>query len=160
MVLLVASAGVNFRMRPFASFGERIMHGVVPASGKDTTSLAARSVVLFRAVPIGRTVSDNVADLCTRVEVLVTGSNATSSHAKAQADAVAARAGQTDPLREAMHNLHARITPDADPAAAVSARRGALVPVRRIHGARCRATPGGVRSARIRQSPRSHIDRS
>ena len=143
MVLLVASAGVNFRMRPFASFGERIMHGVVPASGTDTTSLAARSVVLFRAfhvfvtlipgvfpakvydvtdlpIPIGRTVSDNIADLCTRVDVLVTGSNATSSHAKAQADAVAARAGQTDPLREAMHNLHARITPDADPAAAVT----------------------------------------
>lgn len=106
MQVLTASAGVKFRTRPFTSSGERIMHGVIPASGAGTAGPVAGSIIPFRAfhvsvalvpdifpskvydvtdspVPVGCAVSSDVADLCTRVEVLVTGSSATSSHAKA-----------------------------------------------------------------------------
>jgi hypothetical protein len=75
------------------------------------------------AVPIGRVVSGDVANLCTRAEVLTIGASFGSSHSKDKAAAAAAavaapQARRVDPLRETIRTLQAPITPDADSVAA------------------------------------------
>jgi hypothetical protein len=71
-------------------------------------------------VPVGCAISDGVAGLRVRVEVLTTGASSGSPRGKEKAAAAAAPPHRVDPLRETIRSLQAPITPDADMAAAVA----------------------------------------
>ena len=71
-------------------------------------------------VPVSCAVSDDVAALCVRAEVLTIGTSSGSPHGKEKAAAAAAPPRRADPLREMIRSLQAPITPDADTAAAAA----------------------------------------